>query len=163
MKKLITQCQKAFADLSERDKQLLVFTAPIVFLLLFYIAFYRPISEYHSNAISNLEVASDDYYWLRAQAPLSGNRYCGRLSSDAANNRFLSQQAKRDGLAVTVSELGSTVTISVGSAKGAAVLRYSNNLACNGYEVISISINRLAEAGDDVSGVIIVDASAVRA
>lgn len=161
MKNFVSQLQSSIDSLPERDKRVLLFAVPIVLILICYLLVYRPISAYHFDAIQNMESASDDYYWLRAQSPLPKSGYCGRLSNDASSRGYFEQQAKKDGLIVAAAASGVETTITIVSAKGAAVLRYINNLACNGYSVNSLNITRTADTGDMVSGRIVVDSAAV--
>jgi hypothetical protein len=83
------------------------------------------------------------------------------LSNDASSRGYFEQQAKKDGLIVAATASGVATTITIVSAKGAAVLRYINNLACNCYSVNSLNITRTADTGDIVSGRIFVDSAAV--
>jgi type II secretory pathway component PulM len=161
MKRFISQLNNSVDNLPDKDKRVLLLAAPIVVILICYLFVYRPISSYHSSAIQNLESASDDYYWLRAQPPLAKSGYCGRLSNESSNNGYLEQQAKSDGLIISAVDSGAQTTITIISANGAAVLRYINNLACNGYKVNSLSVARTAEAGDKVAGRLVVDKTAV--
>ena len=161
MKNFMSQLQRSIDSLPERDKHVLLMAVPIVFILICYLLVYRPISTYHFEAIQNMEAASDDYYWLRAQSPLAKNGYCGRLSNEAAGKRYFVQQAKKDGLLISTAVSGTQTTISIVSAKGAAVLRYINNLACNGYKIDSLNITRVAETNDKVSGRLVVDKAVV--
>lgn len=161
MKNFVSQLQSSVDNLPERDKRVLLFAVPIVLILICYLLVYRPISAYHFDAIQNMESASDDYYWLRAQSPLAKSGYCGRLSNDASSKAYVEQQAKKDGLIVSATVSGAQTTITIVSARGAAVLRYINNLACNGYSVNSLNITRAADTADMVSGRIVVDNAAV--
>jgi type II secretory pathway component PulM len=56
---------------------------------------------------------------------------------------------------------GAQTTITITSAKGSAVLRYINNLTCNGYKVNEINVTRAAELGDKVLGSLVVNKVAV--
>ena len=135
MKNIINRLQQNYDNLSGRDKRVLIVATPVVVVLILYLLVYRPISHYHAAAIQSLESASDDYYWLRAQSPITKSGFCGRLNDAAGDKSYLRQQAKRDGLAVSVARAGSQLTIAINSANGGAVLRYANNLACNGYQI----------------------------
>jgi len=161
MKNFVSQLQSSVDNLPERDKRVLLFAIPIVLILVCYLLVYRPINVYHFEAIQNMESASDDYYWLRAQSPLAKSGYCGRLSNAASSKDYFEQQAKRDGLIVATAVSGAQTTITIVSAKGAAVLRYINNLACNGYKANSLNITRTADTGDMVSARVVVDSAVV--
>jgi type II secretory pathway component PulM len=161
MKNFMSQLHRSIDNLPERDKRVLLMAVPVVFILIGYLLVYRPISTYHFEAIQNMEAASDDYYWLRAQSPLAKSGYCGRLSNEASGKGYFEQQAKRDGLLISAAVSGAQTTITIVSAKGAAVLRYINNLACNGYKVNSLNVTRAVETDDKVSGRLVVDSAVV--
>jgi type II secretory pathway component PulM len=161
MKNFTSQFRANIDNLSERDKRVLLIAVPIVLILLCYLLIYKPISEYHSAAIQNMEAASDDYYWLRAQSPPAKSSYCGRPSSKAGDKSYFEQQAKRNGMLIAIAVSGAQTTITITSAKGAAVLRYINNLTCNGYKVDSVNVTRAGELGGKVLGSLVVNKVAV--
>ena len=161
MKNFMSQLHRSIDNLPERDQRVLLMAMPVVLILICYLFIYKPINAYHFEAIQNMETASDDYYWLRAQSPLAKSRYCGRLNNDASAKSFFEQQAKRDQLLISTAVSGAQTTITITSAKGATVLRYINNLACNGYNINSLNITRASETGDKVSGFLVVDKAVV--
>jgi type II secretory pathway component PulM len=161
MRSFIDQLRISIDNLPERDKRVLLMAMPIVLILIGYLFVYKPMSTYHFEAIQNMEAASDDYYWLRAQSPPAKTGYCARPSNKMVGKSYFEQQAKRDGLLISAAIAGAQTTITIASAKGAAVLRYINNLACNGYKVVSVNVTRATATGNNVSARLVVDKAMV--
>ncbi len=141
---LIERTKQAYAELPARDRQILRFALPLILLLVAYLLIYRPISDNHEQAMDLLDAASEDYYWLRNQQTNNVSSVACAGSDEGADGvAYLQAQAKKFRLKAVIEQpVNGLTNITIAKADGRSVLRYVATVACNGYEVKNLSLER---------------------
>ncbi len=144
--------QERYQALPSRDQQILKIALPIIVLLVAYLLIVRPIFNYHTQAIAELEVVTDDYFWLRGQKPVARSQ-CPTYSINAIGDSYIAELAKKLQLKLTVSAQGDDrAIVSITALDGRAVLRFIESAACAGAVVDAIQFRRADVSKQAVTG-----------
>ncbi|MAT50965.1 MAG: hypothetical protein CMK32_07265 [Porticoccaceae bacterium] len=129
--------------LSSRDRRLLAIALPVIVLLMLYIVVIRPVQVRHSNANDRLDQALDNIAWLQQRAPMFASQSSCRNPRPTPSNPLA---VDHGGIDLSADNPGQGIwRLRIDGGAGDDVLQFLRRLACHGYAVERIELERTAD------------------
>lgn len=145
--------QDFYFGLSERDRRVVNWGAPVILLLVIYLLIGRPLLNYYLQAAATHESLRSNILWLADQQQHLQriNSYCSATIEPVAEADLefvVTGQARRLGLQPSYSspEQANMLDFELRNAPGNAVLTLARELACRGMVLDSLNMTA-SEAG----------------
>lgn len=152
------KCANWWDGLPQRDQKILIFSAPVILLMMVYLLVFQPIQARYTEMRAKNEELSMGLIWLYQSAPLVErmSNQCSRVRLIEQGNDDLQVFAKSIGRrAGAVPELRSInandLVASFSGASGNRILALIQSYVCHGFVVSELELVRPIETSSDVN------------
>lgn len=142
---------------SRQEQRTLKIAVPIICLMVVYLVLIEPIMSLYFERKSEYNQASDNLTWLYEQSSLVARvqNNCGSqvfyMQAQETPQDLAQNIARRSSINASLQTVGNAVAITINTAPGNRMLAYVQELACSGFQIERLDIERLATAPDAVS------------
>lgn len=146
-----------------QERRTLKIAMPIIALMFLYLVLVEPIMSAYFTRKNDHAQAQETLTWLYEQAPLVARMQnsCGNrvyYLQDGEEPQALAQSiARRSSINASFQPNGESLAVTVSSAPGNRLLAYVQSLACNGFQIDGLEIQRSGPEATTVSASLLVN------